>query len=58
MGVNRVSISRFMSILRRIAKEHSSFHLWLIPLEFQNKIFKLDILGCEYGQEGLNCRCD
>jgi len=45
-----------MSVFSRSARERSSLSLCLIPLEFQNSIFKLFIMGREYGQECFNCR--
>jgi len=54
-GDRRVSFSKIMSVFSKRARERSSFSLCLIPLEFQNSIFKLLILGREYGQECFDC---
>lgn len=55
-GESFVSFSRIMSIFSWSASERSSFCLWIIPLEFQNRIFKLSILGRKYSYESSNSR--
>jgi len=50
-GDRRVSLSKIMSVFSWSARAVSSLSLCIIPLEFQNKIFKLFIGRRENCQE-------